>query len=117
MQSGLIAPVIPHLNSGMPLGINSVIPVCKVLLPPDAPDIPLQHCDSAWQSAIDHADVVDELLQTELREGWIRLVPGGDEELRRTYPHSAVGKLGVVLAEGRPPRLGYLSHRAPKQSA
>ena len=40
------------------------------------------------------------------RLSWtIRLVPGRDEELRRCYYHSAVGKLGVVLSEDRPPRL------------
>ncbi|CAE7377979.1 XPT, partial [Symbiodinium pilosum] len=79
-----------------------------VLFPPDPPDatvIPLQHCDSAWKSALDHADLVDNLLATELREGWIRPVPGGDEELRRRYRHTAVGKLGVVVSPDRPPRL------------
>ena len=29
----------------------------------------------------------------------------GDAELRRKYAHSAVGKLGVVLSDDRPPRL------------
>ena len=55
--------------------------------------------------ALDHADLVDDLLATELREGWIRPVPGGDEELRRRYRHTAVGKLGVVVSPDRPPRL------------
>ena len=39
------------------------------------------------------------------RGGSICLAPGGDAELRCRYSHSAVGKLGVVLSEGRPPRL------------
>ncbi|CAE7225121.1 unnamed protein product [Symbiodinium natans] len=43
--------------------------------------------------------------QEELRAGWILEVPGGDAELKRRYEHTAVGKLGVVLSEGRPPRL------------
>ena len=76
------------LHEGVRLGIGSPIPPCKVLFPPDPPDatvIPLQHCDSAWKSALDHADLVDDLLAAELREGWIRPVPGGDEELRRRY--------------------------------
>ena len=96
------------LHTGVPLEIGPPIPVCRVLPPPDAPSpaaIPLQHCDSAWQSAIDNADIVDKLLEEELAEGWIRLVPGGDAELRRNYAHSAVGKLGVVLTDDRPPRL------------
>ena len=81
------------LQRGVPLGIDAYIPACRVLFPPDAPDtadIPLQHCDSALQSAIDNADIVDELLQAELEEGWICLVPGGDEEFRCRYSHSAV---------------------------
>ena len=60
------------------------------------------HCESAWKSALDPADVVDELLAAELQEGWIRLIPGGDSELRRMYSVTAVGKLGVVLWKGVP---------------
>ena len=96
------------LHEGVPLGVGTPIPVCKVLFPPDAPSesvLPQQHYDSAWKSALDHADLVDELLDTELREGWIRPVPGGDSELRRAYTHTAVGKLGVVVSPDRPPRL------------
>ena len=96
------------LREGVPLGISSPIPACKVMAPPAPPDsatIPLQHCESSWKSAIDHSDIVDDLLQEELAQDWIAIVPGGDEELRRQYSVSAVGKLGVVLAEGRPPRL------------
>ena len=96
------------LHTGVPLGIGTPIPVCSVLPPPVSPTspvTPLQHCDSAWQSAIDNADIVDKLLEEELSEGWIRLVSGGDAELRRKYAHSAVGKLGVVLSDDRPPRL------------
>ena len=92
-----------------PVGdIISYIPPCPVMHPPPAPDstvIPLQRCDSAWESALDHPEVVDELLASELEEGWIKLVPGDDAELRRLYTVTAVGKLGLVLAEGRPPRL------------
>ena len=96
------------LHDGVPLGIDAPIPPCKVLFPPDSlaePSIPLQHCDSAWKSALDHADLVDDLLATELEEGWIRPVPGGDAELVSRYCHTAVGKLGVVVSPDRPPRL------------
>ena len=92
------------LHDGVPLGIGSPIPPCKVLFPPESPDasvIPLQHCDSAWKSAHDHADLVDDLLATELQEGWIRPIPGGDAELSRRYRHTAVGKLGVVVSSDR----------------
>ena len=83
-------------------------PSCKVLLPPDSPDIPtipLQHCESAWKSALDNPTVVDDLVQAEVQAGWIKPVLGGDSELRRRYRVSAVGKLGVVIGPDRPPRL------------
>ena len=95
------------LREGVPLGIGSPIPPCKVLFPPDSPEehvIPLQRCDSAWKSALDHADLVDDLLATELREGWIRPVHGGDEELKRRCRRTAVGKLGFVVSPDHPPR-------------
>ena len=96
------------LHEGVPLGTDSPIPPCKVLFPPESPDesvIPLQHCDSAWKSALDHTDLVDGLLATELQEGWIRPIPGGDAELARRCRRTAVGKLGVVVSSDRPPRL------------
>ena len=96
------------LHEGVPLGIGEPIPPCKVLFPPDPPTesvLPLQHCDSAWKSALDHADLVDGLLDAELQEGWIRPVPGGDAALRQLYQRTAVGKLGVVVSLDRPPRL------------
>ena len=86
------------LHEGVPLGIGSPIPPCKVLVPPDSADeqiIPLQHCDSAWKSALDHADLVDDLLATELREGWIRPVDGGDVELIPTYSCGQTRRRGV----------------------
>ena len=81
------------------LGYTSARPAG--LHPPPSPT----HCESAWKSAIDNADIVDSLLASELQAGWIREIPGGDEELRSLYKHTAVGKLGVVLAPGCPPRL------------
>ena len=96
------------LHEGVPLGVGEPIPPWKVLFPPDQPTesiLPLQHCDSAWKSALDHADLVEGLLDTEVQEGWIRPAPGGDLALHKQYKHTAVGKLGVVVSPDRPPRL------------
>ena len=96
------------VHSGVPLKVNSPIPVCPVLPPPEhhcEPAVPLQHCESAWKSALDHADTVDMLLASELAEGWIEEIPGGDAQLRQDYSVTAVGKLGVVISSDRPPRL------------
>ena len=66
---------------------------------------PLLQCCDSWKSAQDHPDIVDQLVEEELQAGFIELVPGGLEELQASYSRTAVGKLGVVLAEGRSPRL------------
>ena len=96
------------LALGGSIGSQQPIPVCPVLPPPEhhsEPVVPLQHCESAWKSALDHADTVDMLLASELAEGWIEEIPGGDAQLRQDYPATAVGKLGVVISSDRPPRL------------
>ena len=102
------AGLFPHLHAGVPLGSSDAIPPCPLLQASHASppaDAELCHCESAWKSALDNAEIVDKLLQEELDAGWICEVTGGDDELKRQNKHSAVGKLGVVLSEGRPPRL------------
>ena len=70
----------------------------------------VEHCQSAWQSAFNRPDIVDELLAAELATGWIEEDPGGDEELRsRVVKLTAVGKLGVVISDHRPPRARWLT--------
>ena len=46
-----------------------------------------------------------QLIEEEFNAGFIDLVPGGLQELHSRYARTAVGKLGVVIAEGRSPRL------------
>ena len=46
-----------------------------------------------------------ELVAAEVAEGFVAPVPGGLPALRQQFGQVAVGKLGVVLAEGRSPRL------------
>ena len=58
-----------------------------------------------WAGAQEHPEIVEQLLQEELAEGWICEVHGGVDELKRQYDLVAVGKLNVVLAPGRSPRL------------
>ena len=97
-----------NLREGIPLGFAAPIPPCPVMhISLHEPTVvsPLEHCESAWKSALDHPQVVDELLGDELQQGWIRVVPGKDSELRSRCRHTAVGKLGVVLSDSRPPRL------------
>ena len=66
---------------------------------------PLQDCLDSWKSAQDHPDIVHSLIQEELDAGFIAHVPGGVPQLKQLYSKTAIGKLGVVLAPGRSPRL------------
>ena len=70
-----------------------------------APVIPdLQVCEGSWLSASSHPSQVNELLAEELAAGWIEEF-SSLEDIRTRYPTVACGRLGLVLAEGRSPRL------------
>ena len=101
------ADLFPHLREGVPLGFAQPIPPCPVLTLSEltAPVPELCHCESAWKSALDHPGFVDDLLKEELAQGWICEVQGGDAELKSRKSQSAVGKLGLVISDSRPPRL------------
>ena len=64
----------------------------------------LNICEGSWKSASDHPDQVRQLLEQEIAEGWITEQPSL-ESLHANFPAVAIGKLGLVLAEGRSPRL------------
>ena len=64
----------------------------------------LQICHGSWKSASDQPTQVLSLLEEELREGWIVEYPSV-EAVKAAFPKVAFGKLGLVLAEGRSPRL------------
>ena len=66
---------------------------------------PLVDCTSSWKSAIDNLSLVRELIEDEVASGFNEHVPGGLAELHASYSKTVVGKLGVVIAEGRSPRL------------
>ena len=50
-------------------------------------------------------ELIKDLIAEEVKQGFISLIPGGMKELQSRYEKIAVGKLGLVLAEGRSPRL------------
>ena len=96
------------LVQGVPLGVNETLspsPAWPTHTGTVANSEPLLQCSDSWKSAQDHPGIVDQLITEELQAGFIELVPGGLAELQEKYGRTAVGKLGVVLAEGRSPRL------------
>ena len=99
---------IHQLQDGVRLGVHNVIqpsPLWPLHQSTVADDQDLVQCESSWQSALDQPDIVWQLLQEEIDSGFIERVPGGLAQLQRDHQHTAVGKLGLVSAENRPPRL------------
>ena len=102
------APFLLDLVQGVPLAVNETLspsPAWPTHTGTVANSEPLLRCSDSWKSAQDHPGIVDQLITEELQAGFIELVPGGLTELQEKYGRTAVGKLGVVLAEGRSPRL------------
>lgn len=99
-----------HLQRGVPTGALSDMPRSFIWPPKkqDAQDTPeLQLCHTNWKGADDDPQLTWSLIQEELDNDWVAEVPGGMEEAQRRWEHLAVGKLNVVHASGRKPRLEY----------
>lgn len=97
-----------HLQQGVPTGALSDMPRSFIWPPKkqDAQDTPeLQLCQTNWKGADDDPQLTWSLIQEELDNDWVAEVPGGMEEAQRRWQHLAVGKLNVVHASGRKPRL------------
>ena len=96
------------LKLGVPLGVNSHLDPAPCWPIQDGQvdeNVPLQACESSWKSARDHPAMVQDLIADKVKQGFIALIPGGVKELQSRYDKIAIGKLGLVLAEGRSPRL------------
>ena len=102
------ARLLLDLVQGVPLGVNEQLvpsPAWPIHIGTVTNPEPLLQCNDSWKSAQDHPDIVQQLVEEELQAGFIELVPGGLAELQASYSRTAIGKLGVVIAEGRSPRL------------
>ena len=99
---------LDELTHGVRLGVHDEIlasPLWPVQQPSISDDQPLLHCESSWKSALDQPEVVWQLLQEEIDAGFIEEVPGGLAQLQKDHAHTAIGKLGLVCADNRAPRL------------
>ena len=66
----------------------------------------LEVCQGNWRPAEEDPETVAALLADEEAAGWIQQVPGGLKAAKKRWPKGiAVGKLSLVKAEGRDPRL------------
>ncbi|CAE7307255.1 unnamed protein product [Symbiodinium sp. CCMP2592] len=95
-----------HLRKGVRIGVDHELQPSPhwPLRTADPIVSDLVICEGSWKSASDHPDQVRELLAQEIAEGWIVERPSV-QYLHDHFPAVAIGKLGLVLAEGRSPRL------------
>ena len=63
-------------------------------------------CEGNWSAAEAKPSVVQALIDKEISAGWVHKVPGGREEALKRWPSAtAIGKLNLVEAPGKDPRL------------
>ncbi|CAE7311333.1 unnamed protein product [Symbiodinium sp. CCMP2456] len=89
---------------GQPLRLRRLKFLLQKILDSEAPLCDQWESGGAWQPADSAPDIVHSLLEEERRESWITVYASLDVILKE-FPQVALGRLGLVLAEGRPPRL------------
>ncbi|CAE7274006.1 hypothetical protein AK812_SmicGene39418 [Symbiodinium microadriaticum] len=102
------------LEQGVPTGAFDPLPSSKQW--PQAPhsidassDLQgphLEHCRGNWTMAEQSPELLAQLIQQEVDKGFVKRFEGTEEDAALRWPKgTAIGKLNVVLAEGRDPRL------------
>ncbi|CAE7406973.1 unnamed protein product, partial [Symbiodinium sp. CCMP2456] len=87
-----------------PLGLRRLKFLLQKILDSEAPLCDQWESGGAWKPADSAPDIVPSSLEEERRESWITEYASLDVILKE-FPQVALGSLGLVLAEGRPPRL------------
>ena len=66
----------------------------------------LEHCTGNWTRAEQNPDLLSELIEKEIAQGWVRKFEGTEQDAALHWPAgTAIGKLNLVLAEGKEPRI------------
>ena len=102
--------LVPLLRKGVPTGWGKPIALSGVFPPKtldaDAMGHPLIECEGNWKKAQDNPQVALQLVKDDIADGFVKKWEGSIAEARDFYPgRFAVGKLGVVMAEGKQSRL------------
>ena len=64
----------------------------------------LLHCSGHWTCAESNPETLEALLRNEIQQGWVKEFPGSIEEAKQQWPQRG-GKLNLVFADGKEPRL------------
>ena len=98
-----------YLIEGVPTGFDAAIEPshCFPLNTDDSKsDTPLSAHHVNWASAEDNMEIVKELVQEEISQGWVSPFSGDLAAAQDKWPLGvAIGKLGLALSEGRSARL------------
>ena len=97
------------LQQGVPTGVLQPIPPSHIWPPKSSSTSEtadsLHSFTDNWKGAMDDPNLTWDLISEEIRQGWVKEIPGGLEEAKQRWTSIAVGKLNVVHSEGRKPRL------------
>ena len=99
------------MEHGVPTGVTSPIPTSHQWPPATEQSeieasTPLDLCTGNWKAATEHPTEVAALIQKEIENGLVVEAKMSLEEAQKHWPSgTAVGKLNIVFAEGKEPRL------------
>ena len=101
--------LLPFLQEGVPTGALSPMPCSRQgpAKPPNASALPeLEVCEGNWKTAEEEPESVQSLLDKEICNNWVVATDLTVAEAQRKLPLGvAIGKLNVVFAENKEPRL------------
>ena len=103
--------LLSHMERGVPTGIFEPIPSSHQW--PPASDhkesealTQLDLCTGNWKAADEHPQEASALIAKEIEQGWVEQTNMSLEQAKAFWPKGvALGKLNVVFAEGKDPRL------------
>ena len=102
--------LFPALMQGVPTGFDKDIPRSHTLRPRRESDVDEGHelliCEGNWKGAEEDPALLQQLIDEELEAGFLEVVPDLEAAFRRWGKERvAVGKVNIVKAPGRSPRL------------
>ena len=98
------------LIEGVPTGFSDDIPSSNCFAKKQEDDNlgrqPLSiHMDN-WRSSSDRPELTDELVESEVNQGWVEPFNGSIEDAQTRWPTGvAIGRLGIAISDSRDPRL------------
>ena len=109
--------LFPALIRGVSTGFqdeiapSNVFPIKRDIQDTDKLDLSVHMTN--WHSSESQPELTAELVNEELKKGWLISFDGTLEQAKQRYPLGvAVGKLGIAVSDVRPPRLvGFHSFR------